>query len=319
MDFKSHLKLIARHIPSIAIALAIALFLAFTTGGSLLTTGYNATIFTTFSVKKDFFPTQISTSYDDVRAADHFTETVRGWFKNPSFMDKINKSFSKTDKSTADSHLSIRAERQEKQNLIINYFVSQEKSVKPASSAITTNLISAIDRYNQTSTATFQLASHDTHYSKSASRFNFLLIFALLAGLCAGIAISYLIEYFAGKTMNASQASNILEKQPDELIYAQPFKKKSPDYLKALLSESGTKKQTIVFTWSKTSSLQKDLTVDFSPKSTDFIEFTQNPSKMSKHQNHPLIVFVKLGKTRLDDLFRIKALLPEKYFLVILE
>jgi len=288
-------------------------------GKNFLTTGYDATVFTTITVKKDTISSQLSTSYDDVRAADHFTETVQGWFKNPHFLQSIRESELNRDILIIMAEdFTISAERQEKQNLVINFHVDGQDRVDNISNAAISVLENAIQKYNRTSDTDFAIASHETYYAKSASKLNFLLLFALILGLCAGIGLSYIYEYLTGKILSPLHAENMLNKKAADIIlhfnYTHTYK-----YLNTLLDNSHSKKYLLIFTWDVNTKHQNKTIDRFNKKDIHAVNFIKTPEKITSESNRLPILFVKPGKTGYRALFRVKALLPENYLLVIQE
>lgn len=319
MDFKSHLKLILRHLLPITAVTAITILCALFFGKNFLATGYDATIFTTITVIRDNTSSNLSTSYDDVRAADHFTETVQGWFKNPAFLKSIRESELKQYNLTPDGDFTISAERQEKQNLVINFHVNEQDRVENISGKALSVLESAIQKYNRTSETDFAIASHETYSSESASKLHFLILFALILGLCIGIGLSYLYEYLTGKILSPLHAENTLNRKAAEIISFNFYHTDNFKYLNAFLEKLHSKKYLLIFTW-YVSTKHQNKTIDrLKKKDIHTVNFIKTPENITSESNRLPILFVKPGKTGYQDLFRIKALLPENYLLVIQE
>lgn len=319
MNLKSHLKLILRNLLFISAVTAVTILCALFFGKKFLATDYNATVFITITVKNETISSQLSTSYDNVRAADHFTETVQGWFKNPAFLKSIRETELNRYSIIPDGDFSISAERQEKQNLVINFHVNEQDRVENISHAAISVLESAIKKFNRTSDTDFAIASHETYFTKSASKMNFLLLFALIMGLCAGIGLSYLYEYLTGKILCPLQAENILNKKVVEIISFHFRNTDNFKYLNAFLKNLHSKKYLLIFTWDiNTKNLNKTV-VRLEKKDIHTVNFIKTPDKITSETNRLPILFVKPGKTGYQDLFRIKALMPENYLLVIQE
>ncbi len=319
MDFKSHLKLILRHLLPITAVIVVTILCALFFGKSFLATGYDATVFTTITVKSENTSSQLATSYDDVRAADHFTETVQGWFKNPAFLKSIRESELNRFILIMAEDFTISAERQEKQNLVINFHVDGQDRVQNISNATISVLESAIHKYNQTSDTDFAIASHETYFTESASKLNFLLLFALILGLCAGIGLSYLYEYLTGKILSPLHAEDILNKKAAEIIPFHFYNTDTFKYLNVFLDNIHTKKYLLIFTWDASTKHQNKTIESLKKKDVHAVNFIKTPEKITSESNRIPILFVKPGKTGYQNLFRIKALLPENYLLVIQE
>ncbi len=316
MSFKSHLKLILRHLPLVIGVTALTLLIAVSFGQNMLKSGYNVTIFTTIGLKRDITTPHLSTSYDDVRAADHFTETVQGWFKNQAFLKKIN---SYAPESNFNEFIGISAERQEKQNLVINFFSREEKHIDIVSKSIISTLSAEIERFNRTSEIDFQLSLYDTDYAPSSSRLPYLLIFALALGLSFGLGLSYLCEFFGNKALSTEQVENTLHKKADEIIQSRFYGKSSFAYFNALLKKHGGKKIVFVLTWPKADKLLPRVNKAVEKKEIKFINFTESPENITEDHKTLYILTARLGKSKITDILKTSSLINGDYILLIQE
>ncbi|MFC1750523.1 hypothetical protein ACFL2V_17145 [Pseudomonadota bacterium] len=124
--------------------------------------------------------------YEAVRAADHFTETVQGWFKNPAFLGRISE----------DSGVSadLFGRNQEKQNLIVSYKTVDEASAESIASAIEIVLSQEIVSYNEATNSQFTLALFGSNTTESANKTIFYIILGLFGGFFLGVALSFAYE-----------------------------------------------------------------------------------------------------------------------------
>src|SRR5690606_15941862 len=106
MNITSHFKLYQRNwIAILFVGIIIASAVAYTLLGRNTST-HQATIFASIAIRDDVN----SSSFDDFQAADQFTESIQGWFKNPSLLKDI------ASRAHVDT-VSLAARKQEKQNL----------------------------------------------------------------------------------------------------------------------------------------------------------------------------------------------------------
>ena len=207
MNLQDHLRLYNRHILPIATITIIATLATAIFGTQMLEQKYKTTMFLSFSVQSSVIKTTGSTTYDDVQAADHFTETIQGWFKNPKFLEKIEeKGGSKTN---------ISAKKQEKQNLVITYSSDTDSTAGKTAKSIKETLSKEISRYNNTTETDFQIALSSTDTKAQSSRLPIFIILGFILGILFGIGLSYIYEYLFGFASFQHQVESILEKKAD--------------------------------------------------------------------------------------------------------
>jgi capsular polysaccharide biosynthesis protein len=131
-----------------------------------------------------------TSSYENLQAADQFTESVQGWFRDPGFLEKIN--------SLSGQNFALNARKQEKNNLLITFNSSnQEQGIKHANS-ISQTLQTAITTYSQNSDTNFNLALQNQNFTEQSANILFYLLIGLFAGLIFPIALIWLYsEYFS--------------------------------------------------------------------------------------------------------------------------
>lgn len=312
MDFSSYCKLLFRNIPLIISITLLSLIAGLILGNNLAAPGFNVTVFTTIGLKSDIFTSQSLYSYDDVRAADHFTETVQGWFKNSSFLDEISR---RAPKSSGYENLS--AARQEKQNLIINFTVKDQNFVEPIATAVTSALSAEIEKYNMSAGPDFQLALYGTDYAKTSSRLPFLVLFALISGLALAFAVAFLREYMGDEIMSKT-AIERLSGKPADLSF-KSTRKNDLTFMEALLEKHDGKKCVFVFTWTKSDKLANGLKETFKHKDVSTINSLTDPSALLEHRNRLHALIIKPGSTKTSDLRNALALMPEKHLIFILD
>lgn len=142
---------------------------------------HEATLFLSIATKQN---NNASTTFDDVQAADRFTETVQGWFKNPDLIHRI-------EQVTGESaHLSAR--KQEKQNLIVTLPAMGEEQATALANATIEELRNDINQYNSATKSQYTLALTSVTIQEQETK---LLIFGVVGfafGLAFAIALTHL-------------------------------------------------------------------------------------------------------------------------------
>jgi capsular polysaccharide biosynthesis protein len=189
MNISSHLYLYKRKWISILLITLIALSTSIVYVVSSTPANFDATLFLSIGYKKD---KEIGTSLDNVQAADHFSETVQGWLKNPDFIKRVH-----SDKYfLAD----LSASKQEKQNLVITFSTTSGDNADTIADSIVTELKKEIQNYNNKSGSEFQIAIQSVNITENNNKFLKIIIIGLLAGIIFGIALAYFYEFIFGKS-----------------------------------------------------------------------------------------------------------------------
>jgi hypothetical protein len=138
-------------------------------------TSFATTAFLTLGAKQSV----VLSPLDTAQAADHFSELVQGWFKNPAMLNKIEtQSGSKPD---------LNARKQEKQNLVITYKTATEEAAKKVSQAMEQVLKDEITNYNLQNNSEFTLTSFGAVTKENPMP----LILFILAGLIGGFGVGF--------------------------------------------------------------------------------------------------------------------------------
>lgn len=148
---------------------------------------FQNTIFYSLSAQSK---TSGTSAYENLQAADQFTESVQGWFRDPGFLEKIN--------SLSKESFALNTRKQEKNNLLITFnSPTQEQGIKHANS-ISQTLQTAISTYNQNSDTNFNLALQNQNFTEQSANILFYILIGLFAGLIFPIALIWLYsEYFS--------------------------------------------------------------------------------------------------------------------------
>ncbi len=301
--------MIKRNLLVILIIAFITILIGYFAGSNYAKTENLVTIFTTISVKDTPLENSFSTSYDDVQAADHFTETIQGWFKNPIFINKIK---------TNTSINTISAERQEKQNLFINYSIDDPAIIKKSVDAVKTNLDNEIEKYNRVSGTDFQVSLFDYEASVKQSKTTYLVLFLLLLGLILGISCSYFLEYLRGKIQSASQVENIFQKTVDENLTCRLLNNPKLRYKQVYLENKKFKKINIITIGFASKKLTQILTEQLDNKKTMSISFPIDGTNDMLDSSDFNLLIIKTGVSTLQDVTAIKRILTTDRFALII-
>jgi len=145
---------------------------------------FSATIFINIGAIQDNTFSNPGNPFEALQAADQFTESVQGWFKNPLLLETIR------TESGIRADFSIR--KQEKQNLLITYKTDSLESAKTIAEITRKNLEKQITIYNGRNSSNFTIPSYDSFITESQLP---LVLFSML-GLFAGIFIGYYLTIF---------------------------------------------------------------------------------------------------------------------------
>jgi hypothetical protein len=172
----SHLIQIIRKYPKSLILLIVFTAVASTVFGVLYNkSAISGTIFINIGASQD----QKTSLFETVEAADHMSEVVQGWFKDPSLLKKIS------DQAGHEANFNVR--KQEKQNIVITFKTENTDQAKKVAVSLEENMRSALSRYNIETAGSFKITAFDSDYNES----NIPVILFLLFGLVAGFMLSY--------------------------------------------------------------------------------------------------------------------------------
>ncbi len=304
MTLFEHLQLIKRNLGQVLLFTVVIITAGVIIGSNNMKSLNEVTIFLSISVQEDSNKNSLSTSYDDVQAADHFTETIQGWFKNPIFNNNI-KSEVKID--------SLSAERQEKQNLFINYALDNTAQIEQSVDTIKKNLNNEIDRYNQVSGTDFQIALFNHESGVREAKTIYLVFFLLILGITIGIAYAYLSEYLHKKIQSDTQLENIFGKLIDEKLQNSKPKFK---YIPFYLQTQNFKKIHIIAVGYKAKESLDILKQQINHENISTFTFPESIDEDIKDPNNFNILVIKLGKTTVQDVKMIKKISHEQIALV---
>lgn len=143
---------------------------------------YTGTTFFTIGVEEnDPSNSTFSSIYENVQAADHFSESVQGWFKNPSLLKTIE---AKTGKK-----IDIGAKKQEKQNIVITYSDTKKDNLEKTDKIIKEQLQKSIEEYNTATGTHFHLALYNTVIEESTKSYTLYVVIGAIVGIFLGYSL----------------------------------------------------------------------------------------------------------------------------------
>lgn len=151
-----------------------------------------AMVFLTIGLDQRELENEVS-SYEILRATEHFADIVLGWTNEPSFENELEESLGYP--------IDLIGQRQEKQNLIYTVSVDSEKVNEEVYVKFIDLLQSRLNEYGQTTKSGYVIAfSTFSELDSGRSEFRFISGSVLMAFLLSGFIV-YSIDY-ASKNRN---------------------------------------------------------------------------------------------------------------------
>lgn len=301
MNFLDYIYLIRRNLLSVTMVTILVMAATMTLVKMKNNSAFQSTVFIT--IGNSLKTSGALSPYENVEAADHFSETVQGWFKNPDFQQRIQRT-TKTD---------ISARKQEKQNIVISFAADSEETSAKINGDIKSELEKEIDSYNLKTGSTFQLAAYSLNVEEKPLSYLIFMVISLLGGLTLSSFAVYLLEYFTGKTSSISQIQAMTGKNPVDIIHK--FNKNELSFIRAIVKKNAKKNIQFITTNESSKKTSHILEQKFGGNSVHVISFPQESEKISENAHH--LVVCELGRTTTDDLQKIKAFLPTAFDIII--
>jgi len=312
MEIISHLNLLKRHTAKLIIIILIAITAGTTIGLNKKSQSYLNTTFINIGAQTN---DQI---LDSVEASDKFTETIQGWFRNPKITNKINQEI-KTNCKTCNENINISASKQEKQNLILTFKSTTETNAEKEEQAIKTILQNEINQYNKSTNSTFKLTIFETTTTKASNKLYLYIIISFIVGIIIAIIAVYLFEGYFGLISHKWQIEKILKRKTDDTIKNNQVENQNISYILALLKKEDHKKIIITGIGFLPEKLEKNLMEGLPKKEIETIIFPENAITLSSNENKNIVIAIKPGTSKLEDLKKLKKLLPKNYISIIIE
>lgn len=106
-------------------------------------------LFLTLGIDRAKVPNEVS-SYELMRAAEHFGDVVLGWTLDPAFKLEVN--------DLAAYELEVNGQKQEKQNMIFYISAAPEEFSSQAGVAVETAIRARLEEYNSNTNSSFVLS-----------------------------------------------------------------------------------------------------------------------------------------------------------------
>lgn len=184
MNIISNLQLYKRHWIGILFITTLSTIVAVTVVATKDPSTHEATIFLSIGTKQT---NNVSTSFDDVQAADRFTETVQGWFKNPDLLHRIEKATGQT--------VNLSARKQEKQNLIVSAPAIGENQATVIANTTIEQLRNDITQYNAETDSHYTLALTSITIEEQKAKLLIFGVVGFIFGLTFAIGLAHLWQF----------------------------------------------------------------------------------------------------------------------------
>ncbi len=198
MTILEFLKLLYRNIFVILITILICLGAGLAASNALSSKGFENTLFLSIGVQDKY---QSSDAYENLQAADQITESIQGWFKDPSFQKEINE--------YSGLGYALKAKKQEKNNIVVGYSSGDANKSLLYKESILEILGERISSYNQLSDLQINLASAKLNVSQKPDSLPLYLILSSLIGLILGMLIAWIYEITFNRLTSLNEFSQI--------------------------------------------------------------------------------------------------------------
>ena len=195
MNPYDYFKLATRHIYLILLLTIVSTIGGYLYSLSINTNSHTATLFVTLGIQ-DKSQSKTS-SYENLQAADQMTESIQGWFKDPSFIKEIN------------INSPLLAKKQEKGNLLISYSAIDKEKADNISNQILSTLGARISQYNSNSDLQISIATHNLDINQQAAKSSIMIFIGTIIGLIMGFFGAWLWEYLRQVTTSNPQITSI--------------------------------------------------------------------------------------------------------------
>jgi capsular polysaccharide biosynthesis protein len=198
MTLLDYLKLFHRNIFIILLTTAVCLCAGvFASDAAGRSGNFDNTVFLSIGIQDSGNSTD---SYENLQAADQITESIQGWFRDPLFQQTVNQN--------SGLNYSLKAKKQEKNNLLLNYFSQNESDARKYHDAVISELGQRLASYDRASDLKINLAADSLSINPRGSSLPLYLFITLLLGLACGMAMAFLYEYLFHKVMFATELKN---------------------------------------------------------------------------------------------------------------
>lgn len=158
---------------------------------------YRTITFATMGVENE------GNEYFDSDAATYFAETVRGWLKDPAFLQQVQE-------KVPGMSFSANAHAQERQNVVIEVTASSQEASQKSTDSIVETLQMQIAQFNEQTQSSYLLIVRDAHTDQLTSRSKmFFLLAALIAAIALGVFVALVKEAYQKKVSFPEQLHHV--------------------------------------------------------------------------------------------------------------
>lgn len=309
MTFHDYLWLIIRRWKEILAITLITMITGVLVSNWKNKTAFETTIFITVGAQQQNTNTMPTSLYENVQAGDQFAETIMGWFKNPSFLQKI------AEKS--GFMVNPGARKQEKQNVVINFNSGSVPEAQEITTALHETLDEEILHYNDTTLSHFQLGLFASRTEQKPVSTTSVIILALALGSLLGTGYAWFFEQTQNRAISLNEVTAALHHPILETFFSQDPKIDQLGFITAHLKKNPAHEMLIAGMNFTPTKLSKKLQKTLNSKNIQTIELPQEAEKISEHGH--LLLVAKLGTSNLEDMQKITQLLPSTFDLVIIK
>ncbi len=198
MTFQEFIKFYRRNWIPILINIVLVLILGISLVLTVFKPEIQNNIFYSISVQNHSGNAVIS-PFENLKAADQFTDSLVGWLKDPALLSSFNKS---------GKFSSLKINKQEKNNLQISYKTHDKKTGYNLYKQIKTSLNLQMKQYSKNSDFNFVAAISNFNQANQKNNYPLLILILLFLGLIIGISSAYIYELGSGKIISINQLKN---------------------------------------------------------------------------------------------------------------
>lgn len=142
-----------------------------------------------------------SSSESNEQASTYFGESIMGWFRNPSFLNKIF--------TQSNLQGSFSAHKQERQNLIIEIDSASQEDGKTLAKTTFEITEQEIQSFNKQANSNFKIINLGVSTYPNPLRTSFIILASTILGLILISSLTLVLEIIQGKISIISQVKNI--------------------------------------------------------------------------------------------------------------
>ena len=157
-----------------------------------------ATLFLTIATENSSDPEQAEI------ASTYFGETIMGWFRNPVFKHSILK------KAQVTEAASISAQKQERQNMLIEIITSTQEQVQKIAEIVFSELENKISEYNKKTNSFFVVIHQGQSIKKSKIQNIVFPLSGALIGLILSLLLCVIKEFIRNEVSSIDEIEEIL-------------------------------------------------------------------------------------------------------------